>query len=77
MIKITKNERDYLVNVCKINMGEGGISKTHSHHPRYYLTESEQNLRALLEFSPHNDEAQAILDKIDVRKRRYNKRKHN
>ena len=45
MVKITKKERDYLVNVCKVNMGENGILKTLK--GKYYLTESKKNINLL------------------------------
>lgn len=48
MIKISKTERDYLVNVCKVNMGEEGISRTLG--GKYYLTESKKNMEFLTKY---------------------------
>ena len=74
MIKITKKDALKLNKEYGVKFGENGISRTHGHHKKYYLTESEYNLRSLLKFSL-NDEAKAIIDKIDAKKRRYNKKK--
>ena len=75
MIKIKKEDALKLNKAYGIKFGEGGISNTSNHHHRkYYLTESEYNLRSLLKFSL-NDEAKVIIDKIDAKKRRYNKNK--
>lgn len=77
MIKVRKEDAIKLHEDYGICYGENGLSKTHSHHhPHYYLTESEHNIRALLDFST-NAEAKAILDKIERKKRRWNKKKHN
>lgn len=73
MIKISKEYAMRLNKEYGVNFGENGISRTHGHHKNYFLCESEDNLRKLLDFA-HNDEARAILDKIDAKKRRYNKR---
>lgn len=48
MIKITKKERDYLVNECGIPCGENGISRTLK--KKYYLCENRYNLSKLAEF---------------------------
>lgn len=76
MIKIRKEDAIILNTEYGVRFGENGISRTHGHHKNYFLCENEYNLRSLTSFSK-NDEAQAILDKIDARKRRYSKRKHN
>ena len=49
MIKISKEAAHKLHNEYDIRFGENGISHTNTHHKTYYLTESERNLRALLE----------------------------
>ena len=74
MIKIKKEDALKLNKEYGVCFGENGISRTHSHHKNYYLTESEYNLRNLLKFSI-NDEAKALLDKIDAKKRRYDRKK--
>lgn len=48
MVKITKKERDYLVNECNVNCGEDGVSRTLKN--KYYLCESKRNLGLLNEF---------------------------
>ena len=50
MIKISKTERDYLVNVCKVPTGENGVSRTHGKHVRYYLCTSTRNMDLLKKF---------------------------
>ena len=75
MIKIRKEDALKLNKEYGVKFGENGISRTHGHKKHYYLTESEYNLRSLLSISL-NDEAKAIIDKIDSRKRRYNKKKY-
>lgn len=75
MIKITKKDAFTLNKDYGVKFGENGISRTHGHNKHYYLCESEYNLRSLLKFSL-NDEAKAIIDKIDSKKRKYNKKKY-
>ena len=76
MIKITKDVAHKLHNEYGVKWKENGISKTHTKHPKYYLCESEYNLRSLLKVTP-NDEAQKLIEKIDEKKKRnnYNKKK--
>ena len=76
MIKIKKNDALRLNQEFGVQYGENGVSKTHSHHPHYYLCTSEYNLKSLLSFRK-NDEAQALYDKIIAKKRRYNKKKNS
>lgn len=73
MIKISKEAAHKLHNEYGIRFGENGISHTKTHHKTYYLTESERNLRALLDFTS-DEKAQKLIEKIDAKKRRYNKR---
>ena len=75
MIKIKQKDAQKLNKEYAVCYGENGISRTHGHHKNYYLCTSEYNLRSLLKFSI-NDEAKEILDEIDARKRRYNKKKY-
>jgi hypothetical protein len=75
VIKISREDAFKLNKDYGVKYGENGISRTHGHKKHYYLTESEYNLRSLLKFSL-NDEAKEILDKINVRKRHYNKKKY-
>lgn len=49
MVKITKNERDYLVS-CGIRFGENGISHTNSNRKHYYATESRRILELLKQY---------------------------
>lgn len=74
MIKISKEDALKLNKEYGVKFGENGISRTHGHNKHYYLCESEYNLRSLLKFNG-NDEAKVIIDKIDARKRWYNKNK--
>lgn len=74
MIKISKEAAHKLHSEYGVRFGENGISKTTTKHPNYYLCESERNLRALLEFTS-DDKAKKLIDKIDEKKRRYNKKK--
>lgn len=69
MIKIQKEVAKKLNKEYKIPYKEGGISKTSSKHPTYYLCESEYNLCSLLNFSA-NDEAKKLLDEKRKRKRK-------
>lgn len=48
MLRITKIERDYLVNECGVNMGEDGISRTLG--GTYYMTESKKNMSLLKKY---------------------------
>lgn len=75
MIKIKKEDALKLNKEYGVCFGENGISKTHNHHPHYFLCTSEYNLKSLLDFRT-NDEAQKLLDKINAKKRRYNKKKY-
>lgn len=75
LIKIKKEDAIKLNKEYGVCYGENGISKTHSHHPHYYLCCSEYNLQSLLKISM-NDEAQDLLDRFNTKKRRYNKKKY-
>lgn len=46
MIKINKNERDYLVNECGFEPGYH-ISRTYTHNPHYYASENKKVIDAL------------------------------
>ena len=50
MIPITITERDALVTKYDVWYGEGGITHTYTHHPKYYLCESGKNKKALKEY---------------------------
>lgn len=73
LIKISKDAAHKLNKEYGVKFGENGISKTTTKHPNYYLCESEYNLRSLLSFYPH-DQAKKLLDRIDARKRYFNKK---
>lgn len=75
MIKISKEDALKLNKEYGVKFGENGISRTHGHHKTYFLTESEYNLRSLLKFCA-NDKAKEILDKLELKKRRFNKKKY-
>lgn len=75
MIKISREDALKLNKEYGVKFGENGISHSHGHHKNYYLTESEYNLRSLLKFSLNN-EAKALVDKIDSKKRHFNKKKY-
>ena len=75
MIKISREDALKLNKEYGVKFGENGISHSHGHHKNYYLTESEYNLRSLLKFSLNN-EAKALVDKIDSKKRNFNKKKY-
>lgn len=46
MIKITKDEMNYLVS-NGVKWGENGISHTYTKYHHYYMTESQKNIRLL------------------------------
>lgn len=46
MIKITKSERNALVNMG-VKIGENGISRTYTKHKTYYLAELPRNMQKL------------------------------
>lgn len=48
MIKINKNERDYLVS--KGFKFGSAIHRTYSHHPTYYVTENDRVLKILYDY---------------------------
>lgn len=74
LIKIKKEDAMKLNKDYGVRFGENGISKTHGHHKNYFLTESEHNLRSLLNFTSHN-EAQQIIDRLDAKKHRRARRR--
>lgn len=49
MIRLTYSEKEYLAN-AGIWYGEGGISRTYTHNPKYYLCESKKNIAALKQY---------------------------
>ena len=49
MIKITKDERNFLVNECGFKPGKH-ISRTYTHHPHYYAAEYVKVMKKLEEF---------------------------
>ena len=49
MICISNAEKEYLVN-HGVWYGEGGISRTYTHNPNYYLCESTKNKAVLRKF---------------------------
>lgn len=50
IVKITKNEMEYLIKVKKVPFGENGVSHTYGHHRTYYLCENRNNMRYLNEY---------------------------
>lgn len=75
MIRVSQAEAFRLNQDYGVKFGENGLIAPHSHHKNhYYLTESEYNMRSLYEFSK-NDKVKAILNKMDAKKRHYNKKK--
>lgn len=49
MIKINKNERDYLIDECGFIPGKH-VSKTYTHHSHYYAAEYKKVKEALDEY---------------------------
>lgn len=49
MVGITKEEMFYLTSKG-VNFGENGISRTHTHHPHYYMCENKRNKKLLNEY---------------------------
>lgn len=49
MIRLTIQEKEYLAN-RGVWYGEGGISRTYTHKPNYYLCESKKNIKALADY---------------------------
>lgn len=64
MISISKKEMEYLVSKG-VNFGEGGISRTSSHHNKkhYFLCESKRNMQK------HYDYERMIGINTDYKKR--------
>ena len=50
MIPITKLERDALTKKYGVWYGEGGISRSYTHSPHYYLCESDKNKKNLRQY---------------------------
>lgn len=50
MIPITKEERDILTKKYGVQYGEGGISRSFTHAPHYYLCESKKNKDILKQY---------------------------
>lgn len=49
MQKISKDERDYLINECGFKPVIH-VSRTYTHHPHYYVTEYDSVMKALNEY---------------------------
>lgn len=49
MIKITKDEMQYLISVG-VKWGENGISHTYSKYHHYYMTENQKNIKLLANY---------------------------
>lgn len=50
MIRITKDEANYLRKYKNIGNGENGIIATSGHTKNHYLTETKNNMAALREY---------------------------
>ena len=51
VVRITKNEMEFLTKKKGVRFGEGGIFHTVARHRRtYYLTESKRNMRFLNQY---------------------------
>ena len=68
MLLISKEVAHELHNKYGVRWKDGGISKSTTKHPKFYLCESEWNLKALLKIAP-NEIAQKLLTEIRERKR--------
>lgn len=69
MLEISKEIAHTLHDKYGVRWKDGGIGKSATKHPKYYLTESEYNLRSLLKIT-QNDEAEKLLKEIRERKKR-------
>lgn len=67
MIKISKEVAHKLHDIYGVRFGENGISKTVTKYPKYYLCESEYNLRSLLKITT-DEKAQKLLDDLEKRR---------
>ena len=68
LIKITKEVAHKLHNDYGVRWKENGISKTSTKYPKYYLCESERNLRNLLKITK-DERAEKLLREITERKK--------
>ena len=65
---ISKEVAHELHDKYGIRWKDNGISKSATKHPKYYLCESERNLKALLKIVP-NEKAEQLLKQIREQKR--------
>lgn len=68
MLLITKEVAHTLHNKYGIRFKDGGISKSRTKHPKFYLCESEWNLKKLLLIAP-NEKAEKLLKEIKEQKK--------
>lgn len=75
MIRVSQEIALKLHKEFGVPFGEDGIIAPHSHHKNhYYVTENEQNMRKILQFTSNN-QAEKIIREIDA-KRAENKKKY-
>lgn len=70
LIRISNQTSELLNKKYGVMHGENGISHTHGHYKKYYLCESEYNLRSLLKIDSTNGEAKKLLKAIEERKKK-------
>jgi len=68
MLLISKEVAHKLHDEYGIRWKDNGISKSRTKHPKYYLCESEWNLKKLLSITP-NEKAERLLKKIREKKK--------
>jgi len=68
MLLISKEVAHKLHDEYGIRWKDNGISKSRTKHPKYYLCESEWNLKKLLSITP-NEKAERLLKEIRDRKK--------
>jgi hypothetical protein len=68
MLLISKETAHELHDKYGIRFKDGGISKSATKHPKYYLCESERNLKLLLKIAP-NEKVEQLLKVIREQKK--------
>ena len=69
MILISKDLAHRLNQECKVRFGDNGISKSKSKNPKYYLCESEYNIRSLYKLTSDENVGQLLKQIRENRKK--------
>ena len=68
MLLISKDVAHKLHSEYGIRWKDNGISKSRTKHPKYYLTESEWNLKALLKLGK-DEKVEQLLNEVREQKK--------